>query len=84
MFTLMGVFNGFGQSQKNDLKLTVAALRLIDSSDEFESRVNGFVIKLSAGFFITDKTSVDLNFSYATLNDLRVGNVEYNQFLTKS
>ena len=29
MFTLMGVFNGFGQSQKNDLKLTVAALPLI-------------------------------------------------------
>jgi hypothetical protein len=76
MFTLMGVFNGFGQSQKNDLKLTVAALPLIGSSDDFESGVNGFVIKPSAGYFITDKTSVDLNFSYATLNDLRVGNVD--------
>jgi hypothetical protein len=76
IFTLMGVFNGFGQSQKNDLNLTVAVLPLIGSSDDFESGVNGFVIKPSVGYFITDKTSVDLNFSYATLNDLRVGNVD--------
>jgi len=76
IFTLMGVLNGFGQSQKNDLKLTVAVLPLIGSSDDFESGVNGFVIKPSVGYFITDKNSVDLNFSYATLNDLRVGNVD--------
>jgi len=54
MFTLMGVFNGLGQSQKNNLKLTLAALPLIGSSGDVESGVNGFVIKPSG----------ELNFSF--------------------
>lgn len=74
--------NGFGQSKKNDLKLTVSALPLFGSSDGFESGINGIVIKPSIGYFISDKTSIDLNFSYATLNDLTVGNIDsyYNSY----
>lgn len=74
--------NSYGQSKKNDLKVTASALPLFGSSDEFESGINGVVIKPSIGFFISDKTSIDLNFSYATLNDLKVGNVEsyYNSY----
>jgi len=74
--------NGFGQSKKNDLKLTVSALPLFGSSDGFESGINGIVIKPSIGYFISHKTSIDLNFSYATLNDLTVGNIDsfYNSY----
>ncbi len=74
--------NVFGQSKKNDLKLTVSALPLFGSSDGFESGINGIVIKPSIGYFISDKTSIDLNFSYATLNDLIVGNIDsyYNSY----
>ncbi len=74
--------NVFGQSKKNDLKLTVSALPLFGSSDGFESGINGIVIKPSIGYFISDKTSIDLNFSYATLNDLLVGNIDsyYNSY----
>ena len=74
--------NGFGQSKNNELKLTVSALPLFGSSDGFESGINGIVIKPSIGYFISDKTSIDINFSYATLNDLTVGNIDsyYNSY----
>ena len=73
---------GFGQSKENDFKLTVSALPLFGSSDVFESGINGLVIKPSIGYFISDNTSIDLNFSYATLNDLRIGNIDsyYNSY----
>jgi hypothetical protein len=85
LFSILSIFafsNGFGQSKKNDLKLTVSALPLFGSSDGFESGINGIVIKPSIGYFISDKTSIDLNFSYATLNDLTVGNIDsyYNSY----
>jgi hypothetical protein len=81
-FLTIGIFNGFGQSKKSDLKLTISGLPLFGSSDGFESGINGIVIKPSIGYFISDKTSIDLNFSYASLNDLRVGNVDsyYNSY----
>lgn len=74
--------NGFGQSKKNDLKLTVSTLPLFGSSNGFESGINGIVIKPSIGYFISDKTSIDLNFSYAILNNLKVGNIDsfYNSY----
>jgi len=74
--------NAFGQSKKNDLKSTVSALPLFGSSDVFESGINGFVVKPSIGYFISDKTTIDLNFSYATLNDLSIRNIDsfYNSF----
>lgn len=74
--------NSFGQSQKNDLKLTVSALPLFGSSDGFESGINGIVIKPSFGYFVSDKTSIDLNVSYASLNALKVGSVDsyYNSY----
>jgi hypothetical protein len=76
------VFSGYGQFQKNDLKLTIAGLPLFGSSDDFESGINGIVLKPSIGYFISDKTSIDLNFSYASLNDLKIGNVDsyYNSY----
>ena len=82
IFVTLGIINGFGQSKKNDIKMTVSALPLFGSSDGFESGINGFVIKPSIGYFITKKTSIDLNFSYATLNELTVGGIDsyYNSF----
>jgi hypothetical protein len=82
ILAILAFSNGFGQSKKNDLKLTVSALPLFGSSDGFESGINGIVIKPSIGYFISDKTSIDLNFSYATLNDLTVGNIDsyYNSY----
>jgi hypothetical protein len=82
VFLTFGIFNGFGQSKKNDLKLTISGLPLFGSSDGFESGINGIVIKPSIGYFISDKTSIDLNFSYASLNDLKVGNIDsyYNSY----
>ena len=81
-FLTLGILNGFGQSKKNDIKLTISALPLFGSSEGFESGINGIVIKPSIGYFISDKTSIDLNFSYASLNDLRVGNIDsyYNSY----
>ncbi len=82
MFLSMTILSGYGQSKKNDLKFTIAALPLFGSSEGFESGINGIVIKPSIGYFISDKTSIDLNFSYATLDDLKVGNIDsyYNTY----
>ena len=78
----LGINFGISQSQKNDLKLTVAALPLFGSSEGFKSKINGIVLKPSIGYYISDKTSIELNFAYATLNDLKVGNVNsfYNSY----
>ncbi|MCF1422800.1 hypothetical protein [Mangrovimonas futianensis] len=75
-------YNSYSQSQQNDIKLTVSALPLFGSSDGFESGINGMVLKPSVGYFISDKTSIDINFSYATLNDLTIASVDsyYNSF----
>ena len=80
-FLTLGILNGFGQSKKNDLKLTISALPLFGSSGSF-SGINGIVIKPSIGYHISEKTSIDLNFSYATLNNLKVGNIDsfYNSY----
>ena len=81
-FLTLGILNGFCQSKKNDLKLTISALPLFGSSEGFESGINGFVIKPSIGYYISKNTSIDLNFSYASLNDLKVGNIDsyYNSY----
>ena len=81
-FLIVGIYNGYGQSKKSDLKLTIAGLPLFGASDAFTSGLNGLVLKPSVGYFITDKTSIDINFSYATLNDLKVGRTDsyYNSF----
>ena len=74
-------FYGQSQSKKSDLKLTMSVLPLIGSSNDFKG-INGVVIKPSVGFFITDKTSIDLNFSYASLNDLKIRGIDsyYNSY----
>tara|TARA_B110001469_G_scaffold127555_1_gene148951 strand:- start:1591 stop:2190 length:600 start_codon:yes stop_codon:yes gene_type:complete len=79
---VLGLLNGFGQSKKNDFKLTVSALPLFGGSEDFESGINGYVLKPGIGYFISDNTSIELNFSYATLNDLKVGNIAsyYNSY----
>ena len=81
VFLTLGFLNSFGQSKKNDLKLTISALPLFGSSGSF-SGINGIVIKPSIGYYILEKTSIDLNFSYATLNNLKVGNIDsyYNSY----
>ena len=81
-FIVLGIFNGFSQSKKNDLKLTVSGLPLFGSSENFTSSLNGFVIKPTLGYYISDKTSIELNLSYATMHNLKVGNISsyYNSF----
>ncbi len=82
VFLTVGIFCGYGQSKKNDLKLTISGLPLVGSSGAFKSGINGIVIKPSIGYFISNKTSVDLNFSYASLNDLKIGGIDsyYNSY----
>ncbi len=70
------LFSAFSQSKKNDLKITVAGLPLIGNTDAFGSGVNGFVLKPTIGYFISDKTSIDINLSYSSLDNLKVGNVD--------
>jgi len=77
------VFNqNYSQSKNKDLKLTIAGLPLFGSSQDFSSGINGFVLKPTIGYYISDKTSIDLNFTYANLEDLKVGNVDsyYNSY----
>tara|TARA_B110000971_G_scaffold219130_1_gene259513 strand:+ start:897 stop:1481 length:585 start_codon:yes stop_codon:yes gene_type:complete len=80
--TTLGILKGFSQSKKNDLKLTVSALPLFGSSEDFSSGLNGFVIKPTIGYYISEKTSIELNFSYASMNDLKIGNINsyYNSY----
>jgi len=82
VLSILTFSKGFAQSKKNNLKLTVSALPLFGSSGGFESGINGVVTKPSIGYFISDKTSIDLNLSYATLNDLTVGDIvsHYNSY----
>ena len=73
----------FGQSQKNDLNLGVSVLPLIGSSEDFTSGFNGLVIKPSIGYHISNRTSINLNFSYATMNNIIIDdniNSHYNSF----
>ena len=64
------------------IKLTVSALPLFGSSEDFSSGLNGFVIKPTIGYYISEKTSIELNFSYASMNDLKIGNINsyYNSY----
>ena len=80
-FAKFGILNGFSQSKKNDLKLTISGLPLFGSSENFKG-LNGFVIKPAIGYYISDKTSIELNFSYASMNDLKIGNINsyYNSY----
>lgn len=79
---LIGLGKSFSQSQKDDLKLTVSTLPLIGSSGNFTSGINGFVFKPSIAYYIADNTSIEINFSYATMNNLTVGTIDsyYNSY----
>lgn len=78
----VGILTGHSQSKKNDLKLTVSALPLYGNSGGFYSGLNGFVIKPGVGYFISEKTSIDLNFTYAIFNHLKIDNINsfYNSY----
>jgi hypothetical protein len=54
---------------------------LIGSSDAFGSGINGFTIKPSVGYFISERSSIDINFSFATLNDLTLDGVNSYAFI---
>tara|TARA_B110000240_G_C13349140_1_gene388965 strand:- start:460 stop:687 length:228 start_codon:yes stop_codon:yes gene_type:complete len=47
-FTILAILNGFSQSKKYDLKLTVSGLPLIGNTNDYKG-VNGFVIKPALG-----------------------------------
>ena len=71
---LLGGFSGFSQSIKNDIKFTVSALPLFS----FDTGFKGLVIKPSIGFFFSDRSSIEINFSYATANHIYVGGAPSN------
>jgi outer membrane protein W len=73
-FSTLAVLNGYSQSKKNDLKLTVSGLPLIGNTNDYKG-VNGFVIKPALGYYISDKTSLELNLSYAAMNNVTIENV---------
>lgn len=72
---LVLAINCFSQSQKNDLKLTVSGLPLFGTSEFALPGVDGIILKPSVGYYISNKTSIELNFSYATQNNIIIGNV---------
>lgn len=63
------------QYDKNNIKLSASALPLFGSSGSFNG-INGIVVKPAVGFLVSSKFSVDVNFSYASLGDLKVNNVD--------
>ena len=81
-FTILFATNSFSQSEKNDLKLTISALPLYGSFTGYGTGFNGYVLKPSVGYHISNKTSIELNFSYATLDNLKVSSVDarYNSY----
>jgi len=76
------ITTSFSQSEKNDLKLTISALPLYGAFTGYGSGFNGYVLKPSVGYNISERTSIELNFSYATLNQLKVGTIDsyYNSY----
>lgn len=78
----IGLSNGRSQSNKNDLRLTISVLPLIGSADGFDSDFNGLVLNPSIGYFISEKTAIDLNFTFSTYNNLIIRGVYsyYNSF----
>ena len=54
---------------------------MIGSSDASGSSINGFAIKPSVGYFISERSSIDINFSFATLNDLTLDGVNSYAFI---
>ncbi|MBZ9777834.1 hypothetical protein LB452_02765 [Psychroflexus sp. CAK8W] len=55
---------------------------MIWSSGAFESGINRFAIKPSVSYFISERTSIDINFSSPRLNDLDLNAVNsyYNSY----
>lgn len=69
------------QTQKNDINLVLSALPLIGKSGDF-SGVNALVFKPSLLYYINDRTSIGINFSYASMDKIWVGRVDshYNSY----
>lgn len=78
LFTLLLLslcFNSHAQFKDNDIKASLSALPLFGSSGSFNG-INGIVIKPTVGFFVSTSVSIDVNFSYASLGDLKVNNID--------
>ncbi|NQU35670.1 MAG: outer membrane beta-barrel protein [Bacteroidetes bacterium] len=75
-FILCIVINSYSQSLKNDLKITVAAIPLIDVNNQFKSGIKGIVFKPSIGYFINNRTSLELNFSYVSYDKLVIDGID--------
>jgi len=67
-----------GQSQKGTMKVTVAGAPLIGNSQEFSNGLDGLFFKPSFGYFISDRTSIELNFIYAFNNGIEIDNIDGN------
>lgn len=82
VLTGLSIFSGYCQFKKGDVKLSIAMLPLFGSSDGFDAKINGIVLKPSLGYYISEKTSIDINFSYATLNSIDINGIDsyYNSY----
>ena len=77
-------FQSLGQSKKGDLKLNVSFALLAGSSvtDHEFSGHGGTSVNPSFGYYLSDRTSLDLNFTYTTSEDIRIEDVRsyYHSF----
>jgi len=82
LLVLLSSINSFSQSKRNDINLVISALPLIGKAGNY-SGVNGFVIKPAIVYYINDRTSIGINFSYATMERLKVANIDshYNSYV---
>jgi len=82
LLIFLGTISGLCQSAKNDATLSVSVLPLIGSSDAFGSGSNGMVLKPALGYYILEKTSIELSFSHATLDNIQIENIAsyYNAY----
>jgi len=73
---LLGISVSFAQPEKGGVKFTISGLTLLGNSEYFGSSVNGFVIKPTLGYYLSEKTSVELNFTYAFKENLQIENID--------
>ncbi len=74
-FVLTFLINSYSQSIKNDFNITISAIPLVDGNNEFESGIKGIVFKPSISYYIGDRTSIGLNFSYVSYDKLVIDGI---------
>ena len=71
-------FTFYSQSQKKDIKLGVSFSPLVSKTESVDSGISGIVLRPSIAYYVSNKSSIELNFTYATSNDIEVTNIPSN------